>query len=103
MKIKVEREKIVGAVRKLSGIEIELEDADDASEALELILHDADFSKGADFSMLNDVRVTPLHEYENSAVDYKVLFLLDFVFEADVPANRKVALVKEFQDFLNNL
>lgn len=103
MKIKVEREKIVGAVRKLAGVEIVLEDADDASEALELILHGADFSEGADFTTLKDVKVTPLREYENSAVDYRVLFLLDFVFEADVPADRKVSLIKKFQDFLNNL
>ncbi len=38
MKIKVESEKIVKAVKKLDGIEIVLEDADDAKEAISLIL-----------------------------------------------------------------
>ena len=38
MKIKVESEKIVKAVQKLKGIEIVLENADDAKEALNLVL-----------------------------------------------------------------
>ena len=38
MKIKVESEKIIKAVKKLDGIEIVLENLDDAKEAINLIL-----------------------------------------------------------------
>ncbi|NIR14356.1 MAG: hypothetical protein GWN86_10580, partial [Desulfobacterales bacterium] len=38
MKIRVESEKIIKAVKKLDGIEIVLENADDGKEALNLIL-----------------------------------------------------------------
>ena len=38
MKIKVEAEKIIKAVKKLDGIEMVLENSDDAKEALNLIL-----------------------------------------------------------------
>ena len=38
MKIKIESEKIIKAVKKLDGIEIVLENLDDAKEAFNLIL-----------------------------------------------------------------
>ena len=38
MKIKVESEKIIKAVKKLDGIEMVLENLNDAKEAIELIL-----------------------------------------------------------------
>ena len=42
MKIKVESEKIVNAVKKLDGIEIVLENPDDAKEAINLIIRKTD-------------------------------------------------------------
>ena len=42
MKIKVESEKIIEAVKKLDGIEIVLENPDDAKEAINLILRKTD-------------------------------------------------------------
>ncbi|MBW2113407.1 MAG: hypothetical protein JRH04_00890 [Deltaproteobacteria bacterium] len=41
MKISVESEKIIKAVKKLDGIEIVLENADDAKEGIDLILRKA--------------------------------------------------------------
>jgi hypothetical protein len=102
MKIKLEREKIVGAVRKLAGVDVVIEDADDAKEALDLIVKRADFSEGESSTKLDDINVTVFREYENSAVEYKVLFLLEFVFEADVSADLKISFIKKFQDFFGN-
>ena len=51
MKIKVESEKIIKAVKKLDGIEIVLENLDDAREAINLILLRAElFEKHCDLS-----------------------------------------------------
>ena len=41
MKIKVESEKIIKAVKKLNGIEVVLESAEDAKEAIDLVLRKA--------------------------------------------------------------
>ena len=102
MKIKLEREKIVGAVRRLAGVDVVIEDADDAKEALGLIVKRADFSEGESSAKLDDINVTVFREYENSAVEYKVLFLLEFVFEAGVSADLKASFIKKFQDFFGN-
>lgn len=103
MKIKLEREKIAKAVRKLTGLEVVLEDADDAREAVDLIVERADFSEVVSHARLNDIKVTTFREYENSAVDYRVQFLIEFVFEADTSADHKIACIKKFQDFFRAL
>ena len=103
MKIKVESEKIIKAVKKLDGIEILLEDASDAKEALNLILRNTELFKRDDFKKLKDVKVTSLQKYETSAVDYKMIFLLEFLFEDDVSMETKVSLIKEFQEFFGKV
>ena len=103
MKIKIESEKIVKAVKKLEGIEIVLENLHDAKEAIQLILDRSgllDKHKGGKFI---DVKVTALQKYETTAVDYKMIFLLEFMFEADVSLSDKVAVIKELQDFFNKI
>jgi hypothetical protein len=62
MKIKLERGKIEGAVRKLTGVGAVLEDADDAREALDLIVKRADFSEGESSTKLDDINVTVFRE-----------------------------------------
>ena len=81
MKIKVESEKIIKAVKKLDGIEIVLESPDDAKQAINLILRKKHLFKNADYEKLKDVNVTSFQKYETSAVDYKIIFLLEFLFE----------------------
>ena len=103
MKIKVESEKIVKAVKKLHGIEMVLENLDDAKEALNLILKKKDIFRGDPFSNLKDVSVSSFQEYKTSAVDYRLVFLLEFVFKEDVSAEVKVAAIKELQDFFNKV
>jgi copper chaperone CopZ len=103
MKIRVESEKIIKAVKKLDGIEIVLENADDGKEALNLILRKTGLFNREDYGKLKDVTVTSLQKYETSAVDYKMIFLLEFIFEKDVTLETKVAILKEFQAFFNKI
>ncbi len=103
MKVKVESEKIVKAVKKLDGIEIVLENTDDAKEAINLILRKTELFKRDDYSKLKDVKVTSFQEYETSAVDYKMIFLLEFLFEEDVSLDTKLAIIKEVQEFFNKI
>jgi len=103
MKAKVEREKIIKAVKKLDGIEIVLENDNDAKEAINLILRKTELFTRDEYSKLRDVKVTSLQEYETSAVNYKMIFLLEFQFEENVSLDTKVAVLKELQEFFNKI
>ncbi len=103
MKIKVESEKVVKAVRKLDGVEIVLESTDDAKEAIDLVLRKTDLIKGDDDGDLKEVKVTSIREYETSAVDYKIVFLLEFLFKDNVSLDTKVSIIKEVQKFFEKI
>ncbi len=103
MKVKVESEKIIKAVKKLDGVEIVLENTDDAKEAINLILRKTELFKRDDYGKLKEVKVTSFQEYKTSAVDYKMVFLLEFLFEDDVSSDTRVAVIKEVQEFFEKL
>jgi copper chaperone CopZ len=103
MKIKVESEKIIKAVKKLDGIEIVLENSDDAKEAINLILRKADLFKEGDYGKLRDVKVSSFQEYKTSAVDYKMIVLLEFLFEDDISLDTKAAVIKDLQEFFGKV
>ena len=81
MKIKVDGEKIIKAVKRLNGIEVVLENAEDAKEAIHFVLKKADLVKPEHSPKLKEVLVTSIQEYKTSAVDYRIAFLLEFVFQ----------------------
>lgn len=101
MKIKVNRDKIIKAVKEIEGIEVVLESANDAKEALDLILRGSELFKGEQGKKLKDIKVTASQEYKTSAVDYNLVFTLEFVFAGGVAPDTKVALIKELQEFFN--
>ena len=103
MKIKVDGEKIIKAVKKLNGIEIVLENLEDAREAINLILHRTGLFEKHKNAEFRDVKVTSFQRYETTAVDYKMIFLLEFLFDADISLDDKVAVIKELQDFFNKV
>lgn len=103
MKFKVESEKIIKAVKKLDGIEIVLENTNDAKEAINLILKKTDLFKRDDYNKLKEVKVTSFQEYETSAVNYRMVFLLEFLFEDDVSLDTRVSIIKEVQDFFGKI
>ena len=103
MKIKVESERIIKAVKKLDGIEIVLENLEDAKEAINLILLRAGlFEKHKDVEP-KEVRVSSYQNYETTAVDYKMIFLLEFIFENDISMDTRVAVIKELQEFFSKV
>ncbi len=103
MKIKVESEKIIKAVEKLDGIEIVLDNPNDAKDAINLILRKTELFERDDYGKMKDVKVTSFQKYETSAVDYKMIFLLEFLFEEDTSLDTKVAVIKGFQEFFNKV
>ena len=103
MKFKVEGEKINKAVKKLDGIEIVLENSNDAKEAINLILRKTDLFNKDEYQKLKEVNITSFQEYKTSAVDYKLTFLLEFLFEDGVSLDTKVSAVKEVQQFFDKI
>jgi hypothetical protein len=103
MKIKMESAKIVKAVKKVEGIEMVLENAGDAKEALNLLLSRSDLLKMGDLAKLKEVKVSSFQEYKTSAVDYTMVFLLEFIFDPDAPAESRVAVIKALQEFFNKM
>ena len=99
MKIKVERAKIIKALKDIEGIEVVLENADDTKEALDLIMRKSELLKGGESKKLKDIKVTASQEYQTTAVDYDLIFTLEFVFASGVFTDTKVALIKEVQEF----
>lgn len=103
MKIKIESEKIVKAVKKLDGIEIVLENPDDAKEALDLILRKAELANREEYENIKEVKVTSFQKYESSAVNYKMIFLLEFIFNKNIPLDIKASLIKGLQEFFDKV
>ena len=103
MKIKVEGEKIIKAVKKLDEVEIVLENPDDAKEAINLILRKTGLFEGDKYGKLEEIKVTSFRKYETSAVDYKMIFLLEFLFGDDISSDKKVSIIKELQEFFGKV
>ena len=99
MKIKVESEKIIKAVEKSVGIELVLENVDDAKEAISLMMKSPELFENHEQGELKEVDVKAYQEYRTSAVDYKMVFLLEFLFEENVSQDSRVSLIKQFQEF----
>lgn len=102
MKIRVEREKIVQALRSLEGIEVVLENEADAKEAIDLVFSRSELFFSSAHQSLKDVRVSEIKEYKTSAVEYKIFYLLDFPFGDDVPLGERAALVKTVQSLFES-
>jgi hypothetical protein len=103
MKIKVEGDKIVKVVKKIEGIEIVLETPADAKEGIDLILRKSDLSAEDAYKRLKDIKVTAFQEYKTSAVDYKMIFLIEFLFEEDVPLETRASAIRDFQTLFDKV
>ena len=103
MKIVVAGEKIIKAVKKVDGIEIVLETPEDAKEAINLILRKSEMIQGEGQVKLRDIKVGSTKTYETSAVDFKMMFLLEFLFEDNVSSDTKVAMIKSLQEFFDRV
>jgi len=102
MKIRVEREKIVQALRNLEGIEVVLENEADAKEAIDLIFSRSELLSSSSDQSLKDVRVSEIKEYKTSAVEYKIFYLLEFPFGDEVPLGERASVVKAVQSLFES-
>lgn len=103
MKIKMEGDKIAKGIQKVDGIEIVLENPGDAKEGIDLILRKTGLFGEDAYRGLKDIEVTAFERYETSAVNYKMIFLLEFLFEDDVPLDTKVSAIRELQTFFDKI
>jgi len=103
MKIRVESEKIAKAVKKLDGIEIAVDNPEDAKEAIDLIFRKTDLFSTDVQGNLKDVLVSAHQKYETSAVNYKTVFQLEFLFEDAVALDTRVSVIKELQQFFEKV
>ena len=87
----------------MDGIEIVVENPDDAKEALDLILAKTGALQGDDRGKLKGFHVSAFQQYESSAVDYKMIFLLEFLFDADVSLDSRVTVIKKIQEFFEKV
>ena len=74
---------------------------EDAKEAISLILRKSEVIQGEDQVKLRDIKVSSTQTYESSAVDFKMMFLLEFQFEDDVSSDTKVAVIKSLQEYFD--
>ncbi|MDD5475225.1 MAG: hypothetical protein PHU03_01780 [Syntrophales bacterium] len=102
MKIRVEREKIIQALRKAEGIDVVLENENDAKEAIEIVFGKSELFSESDFVVLNTIHVAEIREYETSSVAYKIFYLLEFPFTEDVPNVQRASLVKKVQSLFES-
>jgi hypothetical protein len=100
MKIKMEGGKIVKGIQKVDGIEIVLENPGDAKEGIDLILRKTGLFDEDTYRGLKDIKVAAFQRYETWAVNYKMIFLLEFLFEDDAPLDTKVSAIRNCRPFL---
>ena len=102
MKIEVESGKIVKAVEAVDGIRVIVNTEEDARQALELLLRNEEVF-GEHATLLRRFSIESLRRYETSAVNYLTVFVLDFHFEDDVPADTRVNAIKALQRFFDRV
>ncbi len=97
MRIRVREEKIVKAVKKLEGIDIVLRTAEDAREAIALVLRRTERSRDPEFAGLKDFAVTKVVEHATSAVEYQTYYEIQFILADPRYSEMEIALIKELQ------
>ncbi len=97
MKIKVQEEKIIRALKKLEGIEIILKTGEDGKKAIRLILQRTNISKTKDYEGLKDMVVTRVIEHPTSAVEFKTYYEIELILTDERYLEMEIALIKELQ------
>jgi len=102
VKIEVESEKIVRAVEEIYGIRVIVNTEEDAREALDLILRNEE-AFGEHTTLLHRFSIESNRRYKTSAVNYLTVFILDFHFDEEIPAGKRVEAVKGLQRFFDRV
>ncbi len=98
MRIKVQDEKIVRAIKKLEGIDIVIKTVEDAKKAMHLILRKTEASRSKDYEGLKDMVITQVVEHDaTSAMEYRTYYEIQFILADDRFTDMEIALIKELQ------
>jgi hypothetical protein len=97
MRIKVQDEKIIKAIKKLEGIDIIIKSVEDAKEAMLLILRETETSRTKDYEGLKDIAITKVVEHPTSAVEYQTFYEVEFILTDTRFIAMEIALIKELQ------
>lgn len=103
MRIKVQDEKIIRAIKKLEGIDIILKTVEDAKRAMRLILLKTEISHTKDYEGLKDFAITRVVEHATSAVEYQTYYEVEFILTDDRFIEMEIALIKELQAMFEKL
>ncbi len=98
MRIKVQGDKIIRAIKKLEGIDVVIKTAEDAKKAMHLILRKTEISRSKDYEGLKDIAITQVVEHDaTSAMEYKTYYEIEFILTDDRFSDMEIALIKELQ------
>jgi hypothetical protein len=97
MKIKVQGEKIIKAIKKLEGIDIILKTVEDAKIAMRLILGKTTIAQTKDYEGLKDIAIIQVVEHATSAVEYQTFYEVEFILTEGRFLEMEIALIKELQ------
>ncbi|MEN6320428.1 MAG: hypothetical protein ABFD82_16955 [Syntrophaceae bacterium] len=103
MRIKVQDEKIIKAIKKLEGIDVILKTVEDAKKAMRLILRKTVISSSNDYSGLKDIAITQVVEHTTSAVEYQTYYEVEFILTDDQYVEMEIALIKELQTMFEKI
>jgi hypothetical protein len=103
MRIKVQDEKIIKAIKKLEGIDIILKNVEDAQKAMRLILRRTELSKTKEYEGLKDIVITQVIEHPTSAVEYAVFYEIEIILANESYNSMEIALIKELQGMFARL
>ncbi len=103
MRIRVEDEKIIKAIKKLEGIDITLKTVEDAQKAMHLILRKTAISSTKDFEGLKGIAISQAIEHASSAVKYQTYYEVEFILTDDRFIEMEIALIKELQTMFEKL
>lgn len=103
MRIRVQDEKIIKAIKKLEGIDIILKTVEDAKKAMHLILRKTAISSTKEFEGLKDITISQAIEHASSAVEYQTYYAVEFILTDDRFIEMEIALIKELQTMFEKL
>ncbi len=103
MKIRVRDEEITKAIKNLEGIDIVLKTAEDAKEAMRLILRKTETSRSKDYEGLKEIAIAKIVEHVTSAVEYQTYYEVEFILTDERFIDMEIALIRELQTLFDKL
>jgi hypothetical protein len=97
MKIKVFEDQLAKAIKRLVGIDVIVDTVEEARRGLGLILEKTEASNRPDYRGLKEIRISQKVEHATTAVEHRVVYILEFVLEDDSHLPMEIALIQELQ------